>query len=157
MKYKIFERVTKKKSLIVSCITGMLWFLWWRFACYNRFALDARLPFGDGLNPPGITLMVMAVLTLFFSYGIFTLLEYNSFFHKITDYVAWLGKHTLYIYLYHTLFLDYILQKYIGLGNNMWIKRVVYLSVMILGSIVIEICVKYVARKFRAMMSSEKE
>lgn len=139
-KHAVFKNMTLKKSAILSAAGFLLWFGWWRFACCNQFALDAKLPFGGGFNPPSITLSVMAVIMLVLSCGVFSLLEYSKYLRWITCCTSWLGKHTLYIFLYHRFFLDYIMKeirKYFT-TENMWLIRIMYLGVMILGSILLD-------------------
>lgn len=116
--------------------------VWWQFECVNWFRIDAKLPFGDGFNPPSITSSIMTLLIAGTIYNITQIIQRYSFFNKILNLCVWLGSHTLYIFLYHRLFLDYILPRCWFLQKNIWIKRSGYMLIMIFGSIAIEYCLK---------------
>lgn len=51
----------------------------------------------------------------------------------MTDF-AWIGRQTLYIFLYHTLILDYLLNRYFS-ELNRTIKIPLYYLTMVFGSI----------------------
>lgn len=136
-KHDVFKNMTLKKSVVLSVAGSILWFVWWRFECYDQFALDSKLPFGEGINPPGITLIVMAVIVLVLACGIFSLLEFSKYLSWITGFASWIGKHSLYIFLYHRLFLDHVIIRYFT-TENIWLLRIVYLGVMIFGSILLQ-------------------
>lgn len=136
-KHDIFKNITLKKSLLFSVVGFMLWFVWWGFECYDQFSLDSKLPFGAGFNPPSVTSGVMALIMLVFTCGVFSLFEYFKYLNWITTFVSWIGKHTLYIFLYHRLFLDYVM-GYCYLSSNIWFKRIIYFSVMVFGSIIFD-------------------
>lgn len=136
-KHHIFGDMNLKKSAILSIMGIVLWYGWWKFECVDRFALDAKLPFGAGFNPPSISSGLMAVIILAMSCGVFTLLDHSKYTRWITDMTSWIGKHTLYIFLYHRFFLDYVVWKYV-VTDNVWIKRISYFAIMILGSIILE-------------------
>ena len=137
-KYRIFESNSLKKSIFFAVVSFILWLLWGHFECIDRFGIDSKIPFGYGLNPPSITSITMAIIMMCLSYGFFTLMQRIRVLSWITELFALLGKHTLYIFLYHRLFLDGFLQIYVKI-DNMILKRVVYFGVMILGSIFIEL------------------
>ena len=145
MKHNIFEKCNLKKSLLVFALFSILLIVWWRFECYNSFNVDKCFPFGNGINPPSITLLIMAVIMLFWSYGFFTLMQYNRMTCLITEYISKLGRHTLYIFLYHMLFLDVVLVRHVSI-NNMTEKRVIYLGTMILAPIVLELCLNFIRK-----------
>ena len=116
----------------------------WLFISTDMFRFDAKLPFGGGLNPPGVSLILYAIIVAAAIYFLEIFLKKfpNGIPLKIMEKLAFVGKHTLYIFLYHRFFLDIILP---GLSNktgisfeNMWIKRVVYFAFMIGGSLLIE-------------------
>ena len=108
-KHHFFENRSLKRVILFTLSGILLWFVWWNFECRNQFGLDSKLPFGNGLNPPSISSSVMAIIVLCSCFGIFSLLLYIPYLKLIVNFVAWLGKHTLYIFLYHRFFLDYIL------------------------------------------------
>lgn len=148
-KYNIFSKNNWKKSVFCTCVFGVLWVVWNIYSINNWLVIDDKIPCGWGINPPGITLMISALFMLFFCYGVFTLLERHKYTIWITDILGWIGRHTLYIFLYHRFFLDFILSRHVPIDNR-WIKWVVYLSVMIFGSIFIE----YIFVKFKEYLKN---
>lgn len=136
-KYNIFGKISMKKSILCTGVFGTLWVAWNIYSINNWQVIDDKLPWGWGINPPGITLMLSALFMLFFCYGVFTLLERQKYTGMITSVLGWIGSHTLYIFLYHYFYLDFILSRHVPIDNIM-IKWVVYIFVMIFGSIVIE-------------------
>lgn len=142
-------------SLILGLI---LCFMWFKFIKHNSFELDSRIPFGPGLNPPSISLCTYALLIALTVYSLCKIIEpYSNIVPvKILSTISQLGKHTLYIFLYHHLFLDEIIphiSNYFGIViSNMWLKRLVYFTIMISGSIAIEIlfkCIKQLLSKVK--------
>lgn len=95
-KHDVFRNITLIKSAVLTGTGFVLWLIWWRFACWDRFALDAKLPFGAGFNPPGITLGLMAVIMLFLACGIFSLFQYTKYLKWITSFCSG-GVNTHYI------------------------------------------------------------
>lgn len=152
-KHDIFKNLTLKKSAVITVISFVLCLFWWTFACYDQFALDAKLPFGEGLNPPSITLGLMAVIMLFLSCGMFSLFQFTKYLNWITNFCSWIGKHTLYIFLYHRFFLDYIFHSFL-LVENIWLKRVLYLSIMIAGPILIDYAFHWFKKAFERQQVS---
>ena len=109
----------------------------------NQCSIDQHFLFGKGLNPPSISLGLYACLMAATIYLLMKLIsEYEVRMIPIR-WIARIGKHSLYIFLYHILFLYFIIPtglSVIGITDigNIWIKRVVYYVVMIEGSILIE-------------------
>lgn len=124
-------------------IFAVLVFVWWRFEVHNNFMIDKKLPFGAGFNPPSVTSTVMALFMAGFIYCFTESIEAMSFFSavKILRSFAWMGKHTLYIFLYHRFFLDFVLPRFFS-DCGTWSKRFIYFFAMIFGSIAIEYIVK---------------
>ena len=132
----------RKKLWILSGISLILVAAWWRYECIDNFCIDSKLLLGDGINPPGIILTIMALFVLIVSYGMFTLLEQYKWTKNISVFVSWLGGYSMYIFLYHRVFDDYFLNQI--LFNNIWAKRFVYFSVMIGCPILIGFVVKII-------------
>lgn len=110
--------------------------LWYRFEFTDRFALDQKLRLGNGINPPGITGIILACLIALTIFCLTDLLEkmHNRVINMGFKLCSVIGRSTLYIFLYHRLFMDYWLGRYCSF-SNIWTKRVVYFGVMILGSL----------------------
>lgn len=128
-RYGLLERVSRLKSIIIAICSSALWFFWWRYICGTEREIDRFLPFGEGINPPGLSLMILALLTLLSAYGIFTLSEQIKILTPLVSLISFVGRHTLEIFMYHILVRD-ILDKYIVIAN-MNVKRIVYLCAMI--------------------------
>ncbi len=135
--YDTWGRYNIIKSIIISVVLACAW---WCFECRDYFHIDSLIPFGAGFNPPSITSITMSIIMIFASYGIFTTLEQCRYTRFITAFISWLGKYTLYIFLYHRLFLDYILTKFEF--QSIQIKRLIYFGAMIGGSIFIAQMIK---------------
>lgn len=108
------------------------------------FVLDSYFMFGDGLNPPGVSLMIYSVL---FAVSSYLLEKYIAERHRKVcgkgyHFFAHIGEHTLYIFLYHMLFLEKLLpslSRHTGIVISIvWIKIVVYIGCMIVGPIVLD-------------------
>lgn len=123
--------------------------VWYLFICRNQFKLDHYFPLGTGFNPPSISLIIYAFLMA----G--TCMTAVSFFEhlniKIVDNIikslGYFGVHTLFIFLYHKLFLDYFLFPYC---NNLHpiIKVPLFYFTMIAGPIGIEKIYKWIKNQY---------
>ncbi|HJA92845.1 MAG TPA: acyltransferase [Candidatus Eisenbergiella merdipullorum] len=104
------------------------------FLLKDRLALDEAL-FGWALrvNPPGITMTVysLAVIFLIFSWCSLGVLTGSRAVARLLDALAWLGRYTLYIFLYHMLILEYLPAVLPFLDEVSLLKAAVYLGVMI--------------------------
>ncbi len=104
------------------------------FLLKDRLALDEAL-FGWTLrvNPPGITMIVYTLAFLFLIFSLCSLgaLLGNRAADGVLGVLAWLGKYTLYIYLYHTIILDYLLPRLTFVSEMSFAKTAVYLAGMI--------------------------
>ncbi|MCR5623317.1 MAG: hypothetical protein K6G18_15865 [Treponema sp.] len=121
---------------------------WWRFESCDCFALDARLPFGAGYNPPSVSSITMAFLVAGTVFNLGSVLERFRIGRKAAGAWAWLGRHTLYMFLYHRYFLDFWLGKLPIINGNIWVKRISYMAAMVLGSIAVEYAVGWAKAKF---------
>ena len=141
----------KAGSLLPVCV-GFLVSLgftlaWWQFFARNEGGIDAHLPFGPGFNPPSISLTLFACgmgLTVFFLGQVVDRIDRKALSGCFSA-LAWLGKHTLYIFLWHRFFLDIVFPWFQGRGvviGNPVLKWIVYFGVMIGGSLLIEQAVK---------------
>ncbi len=144
----------------ISCGCAIAWFC---FISHDFFKIDLKIPFGAGLNPPSISLGLYAVLVAATLYFLELSLKRfsNSLPLKIMDKIAFIGKHTLYIFLYHRFFLDIVFPRVSALTGltigNWWIKRVVYFTCMIAGSILIEFVLEKIHSIVLAAYKNNKE
>lgn len=121
---------------------------WWRFICLDHFSLDSRLPFGQPGSQASISAVLFALMVAGLVYNLDCIMSSFHFTKKISSIWSWLGKHTLYIFLYHRYFLDFWLARLEFLERNIWIKRISYITVMVFGSIAIEYVVRWGKKKF---------
>lgn len=145
-------RLKKTTAIIGSVVLVIMTALWWNFISVDQLSLDSKLPFGRGINPTSISFGTYGILwccTLFF---IGNFLTYVKRSHKCWFVLSDIGKHTLYIFLYHVLFLNSIfphIESYFDLiVGGRWIKRVVCFAMMIFGSIVVELLFKKIYSSF---------
>lgn len=159
MRHGWLEATTLIKSTSAVIVPGVIWFIVWRYTCSNGLKLDTYLPFGDGYNPPSITFMTFGLCMLFMMFGFFTLLEQIECLKKILLFICGIGRHSLYIFLYHRLLLDYFLLKYMTslLDVNRWLARIVFFVVMIAGSVLIEIGIDYIQKLIKWVYNRESE
>ncbi len=128
--------------------------IFWAYLISNSKAFADLIypPFETGINPPSISLIVYAILiasTLFFLEGA---LKPDGILMFIFIVLAWLGRHTLYIFLYHRLILDFLIPTLvtafnIGLLHGCF-ARIVYFFSMMCGSLLFE----YVIEKTHFML-----
>ena len=154
-KYQIKIRLKKYEAILVFILSLTITILWWKFIAIDRLQIDSYVPYGRGFNPPSIsfgTYGILWALTICILGKVLVCFNISS---KIIDLISYLGKHTLYIFLYHRLFLDFVL-PHLAL-NNLWVKRCVYFGVMLIGSIVIEFILKEAYRGVLKMYCIESK
>ncbi len=143
----LFGKITKKvnikrgKSQILCLIFTIVTLLWWKFLTGNQLSIDSGLPFGSGYNPPSISFGVYGILMMVLIYLLELSVKGSSIISLCYIVVSVLGRHTLYIFLYHRLFLDVVFPYFSIKGivvTNIEIKRILYFGVMIIGSMIIE-------------------
>jgi hypothetical protein len=98
-----FKPKTKPTAAIPVFIFSAGVFAWINFLVRNRFNLDTNFPFGYGKNPPGISLMIHALLifALIFSLSNLLHLYRNEILMKVQKFISHIGYYSLYIFLYH--------------------------------------------------------
>lgn len=123
---------------------------WWQFMLENKDKLDVYCHIGRALNPPGICFGLYAILvsiTLFLLGNLLDRIPAGNVFRRVYGFMTFLGRHTLYIFLYHRLFIDFIfgwLFTVTGIAiGNIWLKRLLYFTGMIGGSLAIEFAFKW--------------
>lgn len=75
---------------------------------------------GDGINPPSISLMVYAIAMLFICYALFTILEEISAGKKLVTLLAIIGRNTLFVFMFHLLTRYIISAFYPQVLTNSW-------------------------------------
>ncbi len=145
-----FHIESKLKSGLLTLFTIVVALVYWKFECVNLFSIDLKIPFGNGINPPSISSFIMSITIAIsvFSFAELTKDRVRSGMTIILKVIEFIGQHTLYIFLYHRLILDYWLMPYVVI-DNIWIKRFFYLTCMILIPIAFEYMLRWMKEKFR--------
>ncbi len=141
-KYNNFQLARRGEisALIVSMITLAGWLVY-----YSRYRLrmDLYTHLKEFFNPPGVSLGLYAtiiLITLLFGGRVIKTMGKESVI--LTWPMICIGRHTLYIFLYHRLFIDFVipfLERNVVSVSNILGKRVLYFALMIVGSICIEL------------------
>ncbi len=152
MKHNIFGKINFTTAMILTIISLACTVIWWKFECINHYSLDAKLPFGEGINPPSVSTTVMMLCVAIFCFSFITVLENITKLTAIVDFMSKLGRHTLYIFLYHRIVLDKFLVPMVNIGN-IWIKRIIFMLLMISVPVIIE----YILTEIKAFLTRPTE
>lgn len=152
-KYRLLYNNNKVEIIFIFIFSIICCVGWWRMMCVGyRTVIDSFFPFGEGVNPPSVTIMVFALLVFLCCYSFFSICSWYAGTNNITKVIGWVGQHTLYIFLYHRLWLDYFLKKYVN-PDNIAIRRVIYITIMIAMPIAMEYLVLYIIKRIRCIIS----
>ncbi len=146
------NKTPEKKQAYFFLVAGGIGLI--GIVCYiiqNGFSLDNRLPFAPGINPPGLILMTYAFLFMMVMRYLINMTQDYTVARVICEPLTRLGKHTLYIFLYHRLFLDFVLPDY----DNMILKWIIFPAVMIGGPIIIEYIVQWLMSGMKTLYCRE--
>lgn len=132
---------------LIFCVASVAW---WKYIVFhpNGIVLDKCFPYKSWINPPSVGLLMYSCLVTGAIFSLGVLLDRClAKVPEILNGVTYLGRHTLYIFLYHIFWLS-ILGKIpsISTMNHTLAKWVVYFSVMILGSLLLEFIMKLLKR-----------
>ncbi len=134
--------VNKIVLVLIFILSTTLTVLWWIFISVDNCQIDAHIPYGGGFNPPSLSFGLYAILMSCTICLFERVLNLNTQLTKVFGKVSVLGKHTLYMFLYHRMFLDIVFPQFFArtgmVISNMWVMRIVYFTCMVAGSIVIE-------------------
>ena len=103
---KILYKPRKKAWLKSFIFFTLFLFLITAIIKTDRMILDFDVFFQETMNPANITLSMYGLLIFFFIFYFFTTLEMTKHFSKLISILAWLGKYSLYIFLYHLFVQD---------------------------------------------------
>ena len=134
--------LNKRALVILFILSTTLTALWWYFISVDNCQIDTYIPYGGGFNPPSLSFGLYAVLMACTIYLLEKVLNFNTQFTKVFRTISVLGKHTLYMFLYHRMFLDIVFPQFFArtgiVISNIWVMRTVYFTCMVGGPIVIE-------------------
>lgn len=128
------EKVDNRLKYGMLLVSVILTIAWAGFISLDQFKLDSFFSLNDALNPPSVSLSVYALLltcTFYLSDKIMT--------GKLITTLAFIGRHTMYIFLYHVFFIKLLDTYFSALYLSTWIKGLIYLFGIIAGSIIVEI------------------
>lgn len=132
-------------EIVNSVFAAILVFVWYNFTYVNRLQIDTYLPFGTGINPPSVSLIVYGILIIWLLWSLFSLMIDCNI--RIINSLAYCfcrcGKYSLYIFLYHMLILRTFLIN-INIHNRL-LLAIVYYGIMVFVPIAGKVMVKYVA------------
>lgn len=146
MKHGVFSFSSRKKSLLIVGITTPLIGLWLA-PLLSPYEIDQYFPFGDGGNPPSVSVSVLALLVLFWVYGVSTLLQTVPVLRHCVAAAAFIGRHTLYLYLYQGFLYQYVFFRIPYIPFTV----VTVCSTVFLAPIMWEYAVHFVIRFFRRL------
>lgn len=150
----------KRTAGIASVGAGLLLAASMAFLLHDRFAWDESM-FGWLLrvNPPGITLMLysLAIILFLFAGCSFLLLWNKKGINRILQFIQYIGRYTLYIFLYHTLILDMLLPELTFLDSLPGaVKTFSYMAVMTLLPIAGKELYDFLKRRMRDKAGKEE-
>lgn len=158
-KHEWLAKDSLPKSVIIWLIASLGWFFCWQNLENLKKIFDYKVPLGGGFNPPSITFMLFALFALFAVYGFCKILEKTKYTRIFVEVGARIGKHTLHIFMYHTMIIYYFLVPCFPI-ENMWLKRVFYWGVVVVASILLEFiigkCLNVLKRFIGKMIRGER-
>ncbi|MBQ7867086.1 MAG: acyltransferase [Clostridia bacterium] len=156
MKHSLLEKASTGKCLVLTAAGGAVWFAIWRHMCQTGYDLAHYTPAELGLNPPGLLLTIQTVAVLVLLFGLFTLMDQLRILIPITNLFAFIGKHTLYIFLYHDMIYADYLVPYLY-TDNVWINRIIFLFGMIAIPLALEWLITQIQKALHTVMYCPKK
>ncbi len=153
--------LSKKSALILLIASFLIAPLYALFFHKKGLIIDNALRFFGSYNPSGPTFIIYAIIVLIFGMSLNQVIDdYNiKVLSKARTLVAKLGKHTLYIFLFHYFIYTFFHNSKIGplVEENIWIKRIFYIAAEISIPIAIECFVNYVLSFFKSLIDSSRK
>lgn len=124
-------------SIVIMCVCLYV-------EAFYRGVVDAYFPFGDGINPPSVSSGLCAVSIMFFVFMVEKVIGEISALKTVFGMFARIGRHTLYVFLYHMLMINYCsdIVNAINSEMNIWFKVIIFFGGIFAGSFVIELIVE---------------
>ena len=131
--------ITDVLILFISISFSIIWC--WLYI-QNIVNFDALLAdyYGIGKNPPSVRLLVLSITVLFICYSVFGLLEDSAvkINQEIVDAMAFIGRYTLYIFMYHLMVRDVILTFLPVVQTNIWLMRfAIFIPMLVAPALVV--------------------
>lgn len=146
----VFER-TKKQKVAILAVSAPAWIAWWLLSGKGILPYNwLCAPFwGNGFNPPGLTLMVFSMITLFLLYAMFSLLTESkrASLKRLSVFIITAGRYSLFVFMYHILVRNLLSRYFPALLDNMWLARFFVFIPMIVLPILAAIAWERLRRK----------
>lgn len=146
---KVFS-APKKMRIIMLIASALCWGVWGLLMNRGIIDIDKRIEkyWGNGFNPPSVEFMVFAIISLILCYSLFSLLEESNIvlFEKIFGFMSWLGKYTLYVFMYHLTIRSAVLRCFPNITKYINIYRFVFVLMIIIPAIAVYGIGKFVHR-----------
>lgn len=134
--------VLRKRFVLILFISISFSIIWCWLYIQNIVNFDALLAdyYGIGKNPPSVRLLVLSITVLFICYSVFGLLEDSAvkINQEIVDAMAFIGRYTLYIFMYHLMVRDVILTFLPVVQTNIWLMRfAIFIPMLVAPALVV--------------------
>lgn len=99
--------ITFRKKIGLAIFSLLYTICCFMFLYHDQLKIERFFWFGDGLNPPGVSLILYSMGVVIFLFSFFSAIceIQNKYIESIINALSWLGEFSLYIYLYHMLIL----------------------------------------------------
>lgn len=149
----VFSKSVKRRLIIVVFGFGLciIW-VWQMSKGILPFDVCMSPYWGDGFNPPSVNFMVYALIILFISYSVFSLVcEHNLFIvlRRFMNACSFIGRNTLYVWLYHLYVISFLANRFPSLGERNLLIRLLAL----IGIITFPVIVKQLLAEFKKVYS----
>ena len=156
---KLFQIESKKILCVLSVILILVWCTWIVLMHNGVLLFDKWMEryWGAGFNPPSVQSIVYGIISLFLFYAMFSFLQKsdNRIVNHLLKGIAWFGRYTLYIFMYHLVVRDMFIRYMPWITKNMIIYRVVFIAMFIIPAIVAYIIQK-ICQKWKVMGRSQQ-
>ena len=146
-----------RKTLILIPIFVICMVRWVLFITQDQLQIEAKSIYHTDLNPAGISTGLYAILLftiILFMDVLFKTMTLPVWLEKVAEFFAYLGRHTIYFFMYHQLFLYYFhwfllrSQLYTKLYDNIIFRCIWLYGIMIVGPLAIEHVLKWAKGHF---------
>ena len=138
--------------ILVFFILLALLAVYFSYYTNNLRILDYWKILGNYGNPPVVSNVVYALLFILTVYSFMKYIEtvHSHVVQLTVNILCKIGEYTLYIFLYHRLFLDFMLPQLTI--NGQYVKIIIYFAVMILGSMTIGFIEKQLISTYKKLL-----
>jgi fucose 4-O-acetylase-like acetyltransferase len=148
--------INNKRKLTILGFIDSIVLIFLIYCVYNGIFNFENDIFGVEDNPPGLVLILYSMLVLLLVYTIDCLACSNMTSNNKFNIISFLGKHTLYVFLYHLVILDMLTpltEVLINCGiNKFMIFSLIYLITYLL-SIILEYIIESLIRQVNKVLN----